>query len=528
MLGRTTGAVLLGVDARLVTVEVALGGGLPVMSAVGRPDIAVREGLDRIRAALRQSGFQLPQRRVTINLAPADLPKHGTGLDLPIAMAVLAADGQVPSTFGARIALLGELALDGGLRGVPGTLCVAMAVRREGITTLLVPIDAAAEAALVPGLEVVPLASLADAVAVARGDAVAPQAAIPDAPDRAHELARPRLDLADVAGQPSARRALEVAAAGGHHLLLIGPPGTGKTLLASRLPGILPEMERDEALAVTRVWSAAGLARGLVRTRPFRAPHHGTSAAALAGGGPALRPGEMSLAHHGILYLDELPEFRRDALEALRQPLEEQVIRVSRARATVVFPTAFQLVASMNPCPCGQVNSSGGRCRCTPGQVDRYQSRISGPLLDRFDLCVEVPPLDPAVLGAARGRSECSDAVRGRVEQAWARRQARTGNAWSGERLAGVLPLPPKARECLIAAARALGLSARGFDRVHRVAQTVADLAGAGSIGPEHVSEALHYRFVIGGGAADSRTARRGISNSDFRLTEALPSSYPY
>lgn len=349
MLGRATGAVLVGVEAYLVEVEVDLGGGLPAIAAVGLPDAAVREGIDRIRAALRHAGFQLPQHRVIVNLAPAEVRKHGTSLDLPMAMALLQADGQTPSLRSGGAVLAGELGLDGALRPIRGALCIALAARGAGKHILVVPKANAEEAALVEGIEVVPAASLADVVALSRGHRRIDRARI-DATSILHGAARGRdgEDLSEVRGQAGARRALEVAAAGGHHLLLCGPPGSGKSMMARRLPGILPPMTMEEALEITKVWSAAGLTRGLVSSRPFRSPHHGVSLPGLTGGGTLLRPGEISLATNGVLYLEELPEFRRDVLEALRQPLEEGRITVVRVRATATFPARFQLVSSMN------------------------------------------------------------------------------------------------------------------------------------------------------------------------------------
>ena len=349
MLGRATGAVLVGVDARLVEVEVHLGGGLPGIAAVGLPDSAVREGIDRLRAALPHAGFKLPQRRIIVNLAPAELRKKGTGLDLPIAVALLAADGQIQSLPTEGTVLVGELALDGTLRPVRGALPFAMAAREAGRRRLVIPSANVLEARLAEGIDVVGVGSLADVAAFTRGIRV-PQAGL-DTHSALREATAGYCgpDLAEVRGQAVARRALEVAAAGGHHLLLVGPPGSGKTMLARRLPGILPPMTLEEAIDVTRVWSAAGLSSGLVTVRPFRSPHHGISFAGLTGGGPRLRPGEVSLANHGVLYLDEFPEFRRDVLEALRQPLEEGRISVVRIHESATFPTRFMLVASMNP-----------------------------------------------------------------------------------------------------------------------------------------------------------------------------------
>ena len=492
------GRARVGVSAPAVQVEVQLAGGLPRMSIVGLPAAAVREAKDRVRAAIRSSQFEFPARAITVNLAPADLPKDGGRFDLAIALGILAASGQVPRDALAGCEFHGELGLTGELRSVDGVLPAAMAAGRAG-RRLVVPAGNGAEAALARDVEVRTARTLLEVCG-----ALAGRKALP-APLRAAAGSAPcGPDLADVRGQARARRALEIAAAGGHHLLLVGPPGCGKTLLASRLPGLLPEASEEEALETAAIASVSGAQAGRGgldparwRERPFRAPHHTASAVALVGGGSPPRPGEVSLSHHGVLFLDELPEWSRHALEVLREPLESGTVTISRAARQSEYPARFQLVGAMNPCPCGWAGDAGGRCRCPGDAVARYRGRVSGPLLDRIDLHVEVPRLPPAQLRPDAPAGESSAVVRARVERARAIALARGGVANARLGHAGTLAacrLEAADQALLERAIDALQLSARSMQRVLRVARTIADLAGSANIGTAHLTEALGYR----------------------------------
>ncbi|AOS96558.1 Competence protein ComM [Microbulbifer aggregans] len=476
----------VGVSAPLVTVETHLANGLPAFNIVGLPEAAVRESRDRVRSALINSHFEFPQRRITVNLAPADLPKEGGRYDLAIAIGILAASGQVPGDALETLEFIGELALTGALRPASGALPAAIACRDAG-RTLIAPRECSDDVALANGGAQV-ADSLLEVCAQLHGRERLPLAQAAPASDNLHSYP----DLTEVRGQLRARRALEVAAAGGHNLLFYGPPGTGKTMLASRLPGILPPLSREELIDVAAVYSSAGLPRQ--QQRPFRAPHHSASPTALVGGGSNPRPGEISLAHRGVLFLDEMPEFPRHALELLREPLENGEVRLSRARAQVTYPARFQLVGAMNPCPCGYLGES--RCRCTPDQIDRYRNKLSGPLLDRIDMQVEVASMNAAELQEAPA-GESSETVRARVLAARERQLTRQGvvNAQlAGSALEQHCALGKSEAAMLRNSVTQLGLSARSYHRVLRVARTLADLAGIANIGTAQVAEALAYR----------------------------------
>ncbi|MBI3616168.1 MAG: YifB family Mg chelatase-like AAA ATPase [Candidatus Omnitrophica bacterium] len=504
MLAKVMTATVVGLSAVPVTVEVDVADGLPGVTIVGLPDPTVRESKERIKSALKNTQFAWPQSRITVNLAPADVRKEGSAFDLPIALGLLAASRQLePETFADTIAL-GELALDGSLWPIPGALPVALSLKGQG-RRLLLPAANALEAALVNTVPVYPIQHLHQAIAFLKG--TEPLAPIQVNP---RDWLKPQLlaglDFSEVKGQRLAKRAIEVAVAGAHNLIFLGPPGSGKSMLAQRIPTIMPEISLEESLETTQIYSIMGLLspeQPLVRSRPFRSPHSTISDVGLVGGGAVPRPGEVSLAHHGVLFLDELPEFSRASLESLRQPLEDGVVTVSRAVGTVAFPARFMLVASMNPCPCGFSGDPTKSCLCTPSQIHRYRTRISGPLLDRIDLHLEVPAVSvPELTGDGQGES--SAAIRARIAQGRDRQRQR----FQGE--SGIFcnaqmryrqikrwcRLTPEGKELLKKAIPALGLSARAYDKILKVSRTIADLAGSEEIHPEHLAEAIQYRAL--------------------------------
>lgn len=504
MLAQVISGALLGIDGYTVEVQVDLGKGLPSFATVGLAEGAVKESKDRVRAALKNCGYEFPRERVTVNLSPADVKKSGAGFDLPMAVGLLAAQGILSNGLLGDYLLLGELTLDGRLRSAPGALSIAMAAREAGLKGIILPLENGPEAAVVNGLEVRPSADLVGVVNfLAQKEDLQPLKLDMDlvfsgSDDQEH-------DLCDVRGQESAKRALEVAAAGSHNLLMIGPPGSGKTMLARRLPGILPPLDFEESLETTRIYSTGGLMpanQALITTRPFRAPHHTISDAGLIGGGSYPRPGEVSLAHNGVLFLDELPEFKRHVLEVIRQPIEDGSVTLARSAISLTFPAVFMLVAAMNPCPCGHFGNPYKECFCHSGQIHRYQSRISGPLIDRIDLYVQVPQVKYQELGIETS-GEPSKVIRERVHTA---RKIQTdrfretnihANAqMQNKHLREFCRLDRQSSEILNQAINRLGLSARAYTRILKIARTIADIEAAPDIDIQHISEAIAYRSL--------------------------------
>lgn len=505
MLATVLSSAMLGIDAYIVKVEVDVAGGLPSFSTVGLPDSAIKESRDRVTAAIKNSGFYFPQTRITANLAPADIRKAGSAFDLPIAIGVMAATNQVVPTRLENAIVLGELALDGSVRGIQGALPIAIAAKENGVQNLILPAENAREAAIVEEVNVYPVASLAEAAAFLNAEKeISPE---PHTLDTDTDSTPPEalLDLLDVKGQEHVKRAVEVAAAGGHNLIMIGPPGSGKTMIAKRIPSILPRLSNEESLETTKIQSIVGILPSdtpLVVTRPYRSPHHTISDAGLIGGGNIPRPGEVSLAHNGVLFLDELPEFRRNVLEVMRQPLEDRQVTISRAAASLTYPANFMLVAAMNPCPCGFFSDPTRDCKCSQTQIQNYVSRISGPLLDRIDIQVEVPAVKYAEL-ADETTGEPSAIVQRRVEAARHAQQLR----FAGTTIHANATMQPRqireyckvdsqAQELLRVAINQLGLSARAYDRILKVARTIADLDHNPNIEAVHVSEAIQYRSL--------------------------------
>jgi magnesium chelatase family protein len=504
MLAQVLSSANLGIDAYVVRVEVDIGGGLPSFSTVGLPDGAVKESKDRVSAAIKNAGFIFPRKRITVNLAPADIRKEGAAFDLPIAVGILAATQQVRREKLLRMMVLGELSLDGSLRTVRGVLSMAIEARRYRVEGMIVPVGNAKEAAIVEGMRVFPASTLSETVELLNGKSH-PEPFAVDLKRLFSQSSSYDVDFCDVKGQEHVKRALEVAAAGGHNIIMIGPPGSGKTMLARRIPTILPPMTLDEALETTRIHSVAGLLprdQALVAFRPFRSPHHTISDAGLIGGGHHPRPGEVSLAHRGVLFLDELPEFKKNVLEVMRQPLEDGQVTIARANISLTYPANFMLATAMNPCPCGYYTDSRVECTCTPLQIQRYMSRISGPLLDRIDIHIEVPAVRYKELSKT-SYGESSANIRDRVTRArqmqlsrFQHRRIYSNAQMSSQDIRRYCAIDASSSQLLQVAVAKFGLSARAYDRILKVSRTIADLEGRESISSAHIAEAIQYRSL--------------------------------